>query len=408
MDYSLNESQEILKKSTRDFLTRNCTEKFIRDMEANEKGYSPSLWKEMAQLGWLGMIYPEKYGGLGLSILDLAIIYEEMGRAMCPSPHLSTVVLCGLILLTAGTEEQKKEFLPKIAKGDLIFSLALTEPSISWEARGIQVSAVADEDSYIINGTKLFVHDANSADYLLCIARTKDKGKPERGISIFLVDTKSQGINFTPLTTTAHDKQSEVIFEHVRVPKNNLIGKLNAGWKHVEKVIQQGAVLLCAEMVGAGQRILELTVDEAKTRIRFELPIGINQHVQEHCVSLLSEVDGSRWVTYQAAWKLSKNLPCDMEVAIAKAWTSDAHERACWHAHQVFGAMGFDEEFVLSLYTRRAKAAQLYLGDSAYHLKKIAKQMDNWTLEMPRGKAMGLWDKEERLQPTVWNRQSSR
>ena len=329
MDFSMSEEQEMLRKMARDFLEKECPESFVREMEEDD-GYSPELWRKIADLGWLGLVYPEKYGGTGSSFLDLAVLYEEMGRAMFPSPYLSTVVLCGQTILAAGSEKQKAELLPKIASGDLILALALTEPESSWndkawDAEGVTIPATPDGDDYIINGTKLFVHDVHIADYLLCVTRTRDGAVPEDGITLFLVDAKSPGISCTLLRTTAGDKQSEVVFDKVRVPKKNMVGELNGGWAPLAKVLQQGAVLLCAEMVGAGQRILELTVDHAKTRIQFEQPIGINQYVQEHCVYLVSDVDGSRWVTYQAAWRLSQGLPCDMEVAIAKAWTSDAH-----------------------------------------------------------------------------------
>ncbi|MFC1929201.1 acyl-CoA dehydrogenase family protein [Chloroflexota bacterium] len=409
MDFSPSEEQEMLKKAARDFLEKECPESFVREMEEDDDGYSPEMWRKIADLGWLGVIYPEKYGGIGGNILNLAVLYEEMGRAMLPSPHLSTVVLCGMPILAVGSEEQKADLLPKIVNGDLVLALALTEPQSSWDdkawdAEGVTVSATADGDDYIINGTKLFVHDAHVADYLLCVTKTRNGATPEDRITLFLVDAKSPGISYTPLKTTAGDKQSEVIFDKVRVPKKNMVGELNGGWPPLAKALQTGAVLLCAEMVGAGQAILELTIDYAKTRIQFEQPIGINQHVQEHCVYLLSEVDGARWVTYQAAWKLSEGLPYDMEVAIAKAWTSDAHERACWRAHQVLAGVGYTiDAGVLPLYSRRAKSQQLYLGDTAYHLKKVAEQVEKWPApEKPKGKPLGIWDKPEEEQIPAW------
>ncbi|MFC1864430.1 acyl-CoA dehydrogenase family protein [Chloroflexota bacterium] len=409
MDYSMSEEQEMLKKMARDFLETECSESFVREIEEDDDGYSPELWRKIADLGWLGLVYPEKYGGTEGSFLDLAVLYEEMGRAMFPSPHLSTVVLCGLTILAAGSEEQKADLLPKIVNGDLILALALTEPEStwdgkSWDAEGVTVPATPDGDDYIINGTKLFIHDAHIADYLLCATRTRDGAAPEDGVTLFLVDAKSPGISYTMLKTIAGDKQSEVVFDKVRVPKKNIVGGLNGGWAPLAKVLQQGAVLLCAEMVGAGERILELTVDYAKTRIQFEQPIGVNQYIQEHCVYLLSEVDGSRWVTYQAAWKITEDLPCDYEVAIAKAWASDAHERACWRAHQVHAGIGYTVDAgVLPLYSRRAKGQQLYLGDTAYHLEKVANQLEKWpTPEKPRGKPLGIWDVPEDEQVPAW------
>jgi len=409
MNFELSEEQEMLKTMARDFLEKECPESFIRDMEEDDDGYSPELWKKIADLGWLGLIYPEQYGGTGGNILDIAVLYEEMGRAMFPSPHLSTVVLCGLTILNAGSEEQKADLLPKIVNGERILALALTEPESSWdyrawEAEGITVKAIPEGNDYIINGTKIFVHDAHIADYLLVATRTRDEAKPEDGVTLFLVDAKSPGISCTPLKTTAGDKQSEVIFNKVKVPVKNIVGELHGGWPPLARSIQVGAVMLCAEMLGAGWKILDLTVDYAKTRIQFDAPIGVNQYVQEYCTDLVSEIDGTKNVTYQAAWKLSENLPCDFEVAVAKAWTSDAHERACWDAHQVFAGVGYTvDDGVMPLYSRRGKAQQLYLGNSAYWLSKVARQIDKWPApEKPRGKPRGLWNISEEEQIPAW------
>jgi alkylation response protein AidB-like acyl-CoA dehydrogenase len=399
MNCELSEEQEMLKTMARDFLEKECPESFVREMEEDDDGLSLEMWHKVADLGWLGLVYPEEYGGTEGNILDLAVLHEEMGRAMLPSPYLSTVVLCGLTILNAGSEEQKADLLPKIVSGDLILSLALTEPEFSWDSRawepeGITARATPDGDDYIIDGSKLFVHDAHIADYLLCVARTKDEGKPEEGITLFLVDATSPGINITLLRTFTGDKQSEVIFDKVRIPKKNMVEELNGGWSPLSRVLQVGAVMLCAEMVGAGQRMVELTVDYAKTRIAFDLPIGVNQYVQEHCVSALGDVEGSRWVTFQAAWKLSEGLPCDFEVALAKAWTSEANERYCCRCHQVFSGVGtLLDDGVLPLYTRRGKSKQLYLGDASYHLKKVADEVVKWPpLEKPKGKPLGIFD----------------
>lgn len=409
MNFSFTESQEMLKTMARDFMEKECPERFVRDMEGDSEGYSPILWRKIADMGWLGLAYPEKYGGSESSITDLTVLYEEMGRAMFPSPYLSTVVLCGMTIMNAGSEAQKSELIPRIAKGESILALAMTEPESlmdgkGWDAEGITVKAVAEKDNYVINGTKLFVYDAHIADYLLCVARTQETGKPEEGITLFLVDTKSPGMSYVPLKTTSGDKPSEVVFDQVKVPKKDIVGELNHGWEPLAKVLQVGAVLLCAEMLGAAQRALELSVEYAKTRIQFEQPIGVNQYVQEHCVNLLAAVEGSRWVTYQAAWHLNQGLPCDMEVAIAKAWTGDALERGLWCAHQVFAGVGYTiDAGVLPLYSRRAKSWQLYLGDSAYHMSRIALEMEKWPdPEMPKGKPLGLWNVPEEEKEPAW------
>jgi alkylation response protein AidB-like acyl-CoA dehydrogenase len=411
MNFELSEVQKMLRSSARDFLEKECPESLVREMEENEGGYSPDLWRRMADLGWLGLVYPEKYGGSGGSILDMAILYEEMGRAMLPSPHLSTVVLCGLTILNAGSEEQKEELLPKIVNGDLILALALTEPEASWEgkawdAEGVSVGATADGDDYVIDGTKLFVYDAKAANYLLCVTRTTDGAKPDDGVTLFLVDAKSPGISRTILRTTAGDKrQSEVVFDKVRVPKRNMVGELNAGWIPLDKAMQVGAVLLSAQMVGAGQVATELAVDHAKTRIQFDMPIGIHNWVQDYCIKAFADVEGSRNVVYQAAWMLSENIPCKMEVSIAKAWTNNALEDAFWNAHQVLAGVGFTtQDGVLPLYTKRGRVDSLYLGDTAYHLEKIAQQIEKWPApEVPKGKPLGIFDTPEDLQTPAWD-----
>ena len=408
MNFEFSKEQEKLRKAARDFFEAECPETFVREMEEDDDGYSPEVWRKIVDLGWLGLVYPQKYGGKGGSILDLAVLYEEMGRAMFPSPHLSTVVLCGLTIMNAGSEGQKAELIPKIVNGELILALALSEPESSWDgkawdAEGVTVRATADGDDYVINGTKLFVHDAQIADFLLCVTRTRDGTNPEDGITLFLVDAKNRGISYTPLKTTAGDKQSEVVFDKVRVSKKSMVGGLHGGWVPLSRALQVGVVMLCAEMVGAGWRLLELTVHHAKTRIQFDAPIGVNQYVQEFCIDLLSNVDGAKNVTYQAAWRLSENLHLNFEVSVAKAWTSDAYERACWDAHQVFAGAGVVDDSVLPLYSRRGKGQQLYLGDTAYHLKKVAQQLDKWsTPEKPRGKPLGIWQIPEEKRIPTW------
>ncbi|GAG98474.1 unnamed protein product, partial [marine sediment metagenome] len=289
----------------------------VKEIEESELGYSPELWKEVAGLGWMGLAFPEKYGGSDMSFLDLAILLEEMGRACLPGPYFSTVVLGGLTILDIGSEEQKQEYLPKIASGEAIFTLALTEPSASYDATSIETKAIADKDGYIINGTKLFVPDANVAHYMLVVARTEAKSKAEEGITIFIVDAKSPGISHTVLKTIANDKLCEVVFDQLKVPKENILGELNQGWKEVQKIIQRAAVAKCCEMVGCIQQALDMTVDYAKERKQYDRPIGSFQVIQHYCADMATDVDGTRLSTYQAAWMLSEGLPCTQEVAIA-------------------------------------------------------------------------------------------
>jgi len=364
----------MLRATARDFLAKECPKQFVREMEQDEKGYSPQLWLKMAQLGWLGLPFPERYGGGGGSFLDLVILLEEMGRACLPGPFLSSVVLSGLPILAAGSEEQKQQFLPAIARGK-IFTLALTEADGSYEAASIKTRAAPDKDDYVIGGTKLFVPDAHIADYLLCLTRTKEGSSGAEGLSLFIVDAKNPGISYTPLITIASDKQCEVVFGKARVPVTDILGDLDQGWEVVEKTLQYAAIAKCAEMVGAAQQVLEMSVDYAKQRVQFDRPIGSFQAIQHHCANMLIDIDGMRYLAYQAAWLLSEGLPAAKEVAMAKAWVSQAIRRVTALGHQIHSGVGYTMDHDLQLYFRRGKAAEVLFGDANFHRELIANQL---------------------------------
>jgi len=285
------------------------------------------------------------------------------------------VVLGGFTILDIGSEEQKEEYLPSIASGESIFTLALTEPSASYDADAIETKATADGNNYILNGTKLFVPEANVTDYMLVVARTDEKSKGEDGITIFIVDAKSPGISCTVLKTIANDKLCEVVFDKVKVAKENILGKLNQGWPEVEKIIQRAAVAKCCEMVGCIQQALDMTVEYAKDRKQYGRPIGSFQVIQHYCADMATDVDGTRLSAYQAAWMLSQGLPCTQEVAIAKAWAGEACQRVMALAHQIHGAIGVTIDHDLQYYTRRAKAAEVSFGDASFYREIVAQEI---------------------------------
>ena len=369
MDLGLNEAQQMLKNSAQEFLEAECPDTYVREMEEDENGYTSEMWQKLAEQGWLGLIIPEKYGGVELEFQDLAILLEEMGRYMLPGPYFSNVVLGGMSIMDSGTEEQKQEYLPRLAEGQIIVTLALNEPSGRWDAEGIQLSATENGDDYTLNGTKLFVPNAHVSDYIVVAART---GSGENDISLFIVSSQTNGVNQTLLKTIASDRQSEVSFDNVSVSSSSLLGEKNQGWKTIEKVLKWGAVGKCAEMSGGGQSVLDMTVEYAKQRTQFGRPIGTFQAIQHHCANMATDVEGAKFITHQAAWMLSEGLPADREVAMAKAWVSDSYKRVCALGHQSHGAIGFTKEHNMQLYSRRAKAAELAFGDSDLHLDKVA------------------------------------
>jgi alkylation response protein AidB-like acyl-CoA dehydrogenase len=285
------------------------------------------------------------------------------------------VVLGGLTVLDAGTEEQKKDILTKISNGDLIMTVALTEPSARYDAASVTVKATPDGDDYVINGTKLFVADANIADIMVCVTRTNEGASPEDGITLFLVDAKSPGIETTLLKTIAGDKLCEVVFDNVRVPKKNVLGELDKGWPVIERILEKATAALCAQMVGGSEATLEMSVNYAKERVQFGRPIGSFQAIQHHCANMVTDVDGSKYITYEAAWKVSEGLPATMEVSMAKAWVTQAYQRVTLLGHQIHGGIGFTEEHDMPLYFKRAKAAEATFGDADWHREVVAKQL---------------------------------
>jgi alkylation response protein AidB-like acyl-CoA dehydrogenase len=223
VDFGLTEEQKMLRESARNFLESKCPASLVKEMDEDERGYSPQLWREMAQLGWPGLIFPGKYGGASGTFLDLVILLEETGRALLPSPLLTTI-LGGIITLETGSEAQKAAMLPGIINGDIILSLALTEPSQRRPDIPMVTRVVTQKGHYLVNGTKLFAPIARAADYLVCAARTNDSAEADDGITCFIIDAKSPGITYTPLKTMARDKQYEVLLDNVGVPAENIRG----------------------------------------------------------------------------------------------------------------------------------------------------------------------------------------
>jgi alkylation response protein AidB-like acyl-CoA dehydrogenase len=376
MDFALTEEQEMLRASAREFLEAECPKSLVRKMETDDIGHSPELWQKMADLGWLGLLFPEQYGGAGFNFQDMAVLLEEMGRALLPGPYFSTAVLCGQAILDAGTNEQKAAFLKKIAAGELVMALALTEPSAHYQARDIAIRADLSGGSYVINGTKMFVSDGQAADYFIVVTRTAEEAKPQEGISLILVDAHSPGITVHPLRVMGIDKQAAVVFQDVHVPSDLLLGPADGGWPLVEKLLVWGAAGKCAESLGGAQAALDLTVGYVKTRRAFGQPIGSFQAIQHHCANMLTDVDTSRYLTYQAAWLVAQGKLHAPEISEAKAWVSDAYGRVTSLAHQCHGGIAFTKEMDIHLYHKKAKVSELLFGDAAFHWERIASALE--------------------------------
>jgi alkylation response protein AidB-like acyl-CoA dehydrogenase len=378
MDFGFSDEQDMLRQTARAFLEENCPTSFVRQMMEDDKGYAPALWKQMADLGWLGLAFPEAYGGQGLGFVDLTVILEEMGAALLPSPFLSTVVLAGQTILIGGSEEQKHTYLPKIADGALIATLALTEPSGRFNAEGVaDVWATRDDDGFRISGTKLFVPDAHIADLMVVAARTKDAGDKSFGVTLFLVESNSPGIATTLLQTMDQTrKQCEVVFDNVSVGRDRVLGMVDMGWPIVQKVLNIATVALCAEMVGGAQRVLDLSVSYAKERVQFGRPIGSFQAIKHKCAEMMLQVESAKSAAYYAAWAVDEDVPeAPLAVSMAKAYCSDAYRHTSGEGIQVHGGIGFTWEHDMHLYFKRAKYAEFTFGDATYHRELVAQEL---------------------------------
>lgn len=367
MDLGLSEIQQMLKNSAREFLAQECPLTLVREMEAEERGYTPELWRQLAGLGWPGVAFPEQYGGTGGDFLDLAVLLEESGRALLPSPFFATVVLGGLTVLDAGTAAQKQEILPALCSGQLLLTLALTEASATYEPWGIATTATREGGAFRIDGAKLFVPQAHTADLLLVAARTTESADPAQGITLFLIPSNAAGLTINPLATISADRQCEVILEGVQAPADAVLGVVDGGWPILHRALQRAVAGQCLEMLGGAAAVLEMTVEYAKQRTQFGRPVGTFQAVQHHCANMATDVEGCRHIAWQAAWKIASGEPAAREVAMAKAWVSSAYQRVCNLAHQCHGAIGFTKEHDLQLYTRRAKVQELSYGDANWH-----------------------------------------
>ena len=376
MDLGFSETQQMLRTSTSEFLSKECPLTLVRAMEEDEKGYTTALWQQMVDLGWTGLAFPEEYGGMEGSFLDLAILLEEMGRALVPGPFFSTVVLGGLTVLDAGSDSQKQDLLTRICLGQLVMTLALTEPSATYQAWGVQAQAQRDGDDFIVNGTKLFVPDAHVSDVMIVALRTSQVEDARSGITTLLVPTSSEGISYTPLRTLGSDKQFEVAFNDVRVPVSSTLGEVDQGWPIVEATLQRAAAASCMGMLGGAAAVLDMTVEYATERVQFGRAIGSFQAIQHHCANMAIDVECCRYRAYQAAWRLAEGLPAATEVSMAKAWVSEAYGRVCHLAHQSHGAIGFTVEHNLQLYSRRAKALEAAFGDASFHRERVANALE--------------------------------
>ena len=369
MDTTLGEEEVMIRESARKFLELKCPTKLVRAMEKDEKGYPPDLWKEAAEMGWQGLALPEAYGGSALPMTYLGLVMQEVGRALAPLPLLSTVT-AALTLAAYGGKALCQEVLPSVVTGDTILTWAFTEQDPRYRPETVRMTAVADGHDFVLNGTKLFVDNFAAADKCLVVCRTSTNG-----LSVFLVDTDSHGISHKALTTLAKDKQSEVTFANLRVPGGRLVGDLNQGAAVAQFMIDRATALLCAQMLGATRKDMEMAVEWSKFRKAFGQPIGAFQSLQHMCADMLMWVDGGDLLTFEALWKMDEGLPAYVEVSQAKAFCNEKCQAAVRSCQVIHGGIGFIMEFDLQLWYRRVCAWTTRLGTAYEHRARIAEAL---------------------------------
>ena len=369
MNFAFTEEQEELRKTVRAFLDAKSSETAVREQMETENGFDPAVWSQMGeQMGLQGLVVPEEFGGSGFSFVELGVVLEEMGRALLCAPYFSTVVLAAQTLIHSGDAAAKKKYLPGIAAGETIATLATTEPSGKWDEAGITMQAKGSGSSFTLSGTKMFVLDGHTASLIIVAART---GK---GVSLFAVDGNAKGLTRTALSTMDQTrKQAKLEFADVSA---ELVGTEGKGWDVLSSVFDLAAVALAAEQVGGAQKVLEMAVEYAKVRVQFGRPIGSFQAIKHKCADMLLEVESAKSAAYYGMWCASEmNAELASTASLAKAYCSEAYFHAAAENIQIHGGIGFTWEHPAHLYFKRAKSSELLFGDPTYHRELLAQRI---------------------------------
>ncbi len=360
MDLDFTEEQKQLTQSLRRMLGDKCGADVVRRMEGDEKGYPDDLWREVAEMGLPGLTISEQYGGLGLGALEQVIAFEELGRALAPVPLFVSSVLAAGLLERAGNEAQKGEWLPAIASGEAVLSIAWLEPGNSFSEKGVQMSAGATGDGYRLNGKKFMVQFAAAADRLIVLVRS---GPNPTDIDLVMVDPKAKGITLKRHKTMVGDAQFEVAFDNVEVPAADRLGAAGEGWAHWHHVLRTGMIALAAWGIGCGEGAMTLGTDYAKEREQFGVPIGSFQAIAHPFADAATALAGARMITLEAAWAKDTGRPHTRLATMAWLEACDASRTATKVSQNAFGGIGFTRDIDIQLYFRRARQHELSWGN---------------------------------------------
>jgi len=356
LDLDFNQEQELLRQTVRDVLGRHCPLEVVRQMEDDPVGYPPSLWMQLGELDLIGLLLPEEYGGSSMSLIEGVALYEELGRALAPTPHFVSAVMGGGVLAAAGSEAQKGQWLRPVAAGEAILTPAWLEPENGFSPLGVEVRAVGDGSGFVLSGVKRHVAFASSADRLVVLARTGDAAED---VDLFLVDPGARGVTLRQQFTISSDTQYEVMLSDVRVGGDDRIGPAGSGWTTWQEVLEPGLVLLAAQAVGGARYALEITTQYAKDRQQFDKPLGAFQALAHYLADAVTNLDGAEQLVHEAAWAGANGRPLTSLAPMAKLFACTAFRDITAMAQQLFGGIGFTLDFDIQLYFRRAKQQQL-------------------------------------------------
>lgn len=372
MDLDFSEEQQLLRETVRRMCEEHAPISVVRAMEDDATGFPAALWKQFAEIGINGVLIPEEYGGSAQSLLDAAIVYEELGRALAPTPHFASAVIGARVLLAAGDDAQKKTWLPRIASGEAILAPAWLEPDGGFGPKGVQLVAAPDGDGFVLSGVKRHVPFASAATRLVVLART---GAGENDVDLYLVDPQAKGVTMTQQRSLAADTQYRVDLSGVRVAAADRIGAAGSGWKTWDTVMHDAIILLAAQAMGGCERALEITVQYAKDRKQFDKPLGAFQAISHYLADATTAVDGGKTLVYEAAWAASTGRSTARLAPMAKLFACQTYRDVTAMCQQVWGGVGFTIEYDIQLFFRRAKQLQLTWWDGAYLEELIATQV---------------------------------
>ena len=376
MQLVLTEEQELLAKTARDWAREHSPVSRARQLrDANDpNGFSRPLWKQMAELGWVGIVFPEEYGGAGMGFADLAVVLEALGRTLAPEPFLSTVLLGGQALLLGGTDAQKNDLLPGICEGSVLLALAQQEPKSRHDLHRVATTARPDGAGFRLDGEKIQVLDAQVADALVVVARSSGGERDAAGLTLFLVPRAAAGVSVTPQTRIDHRNAALVRLDGVRVGADAVVGAIGQGGALLQQVVDLATVGLCAEMLGATSQTFDDTVNYLKTRIQFGVPIGSFQALKHRAAKVFMEIELARSAVMAVACAADAG-DADFEklVSLAKARCSDTFVLAANEAVQMFGGVGMTDEYDVGFYLKRARVAEMTFGDAAWHRERYAR-----------------------------------